>query len=450
MTTLGTAIVDFGLSGASIARQTRDPRTLSTLFWANFGISCVLAILLIAASPFLAALIDAPELIGFAPVVAAGLFATALGQQSVATLQRDLRFSRLATIEVAGAVAGGTVTVGAAVLGAGAVSLALGFLGSALIRTPLLLASHWQEWHPYSLRYRSPLSGHVWFGAHFAGQRVVGQLGSNVDYLIVGHFMGAAALGSYTLAYELAVRPYMLMRPVQGRVVFPLFARRQSDNASLRRGLLEVNRFTAFLLLPLLGGLAVLAPELFTALFGDKWDTTVTLLPAIVIVGALKSLESPTGSVYLAKQRPDIGSKFALYNLGAITLVLALAAQISLLAVAWAYVGVTAVNTLLVRRIVLYRLIGLTFWQYARAVAPAAAITLSSIGLVVALRPVLDALSIDVRLIALAVAFIGALLTQLLLLERSYLRYLWRVFRARPPDASALPRIEPQYQSDSA
>lgn len=431
--TVGRVVVDFGLSGASIARQTTEPATLTALFWANLAIGAVAGIVLLALGTPLASFFSIPALPEYLPWIAGGLLLGGAAQQSRAYLQRDLRFRGLATIESVGSVVAGIVTIAAALAGAGVVSLPVGFLCSAAVQLAFLLASHWRSWRPRLAFHPNKLRGHAWFGAYFTGQRLLTEVSANLDYVMISYFLGTAALGPYTLAYEMTVKPYQRLNPVINRVAFPIYAKRQSQDAALRRGFLETTRLIAFFVVPIVAGIAVLAPNLVPTLFGPGWELTVDLLPIVAIVGALRALGNPSGSVYLAKQRPDIGFKFGLFTLVTSGVVFAFAAQRSVTAVAAAY-AVLMIFYLLINRVILRRIIGLSLIQYLRTIAAWLAL---SMGAVIAVLGVEAALgpgalgSPAARLALLGAVFVLAFAILTAIFQRRYVAYVWLLARSR-------------------
>jgi teichuronic acid exporter len=244
--------------------------------------------------------------------------------------------------------------------------------------------------------------------------------------------MGAHALGIYTIAYQLVVVPQVRLNPVLTRVAFPIFALRQGDNAVIRRGFLELTRLISMVTFPLMMGLAVTAPHLVPAIFGAKWEPSVPIIQIEAILGALFALGNPTGAIYLAKDRPDIGFKVNLARLVGVAGALYLAVHESLLAVAWAYVGVSAV-LFVVTRLVLERLIGLSWRDYLFTLLRPALMTLV-MGLAVLLVTIpLEEVLDDARaLFALQVLAGAATYAALVLtLDRSYARSIWALLSAR-------------------
>ncbi len=195
----------------------------------------------------------------------------------------------------------------------------------------------------------------------------VNYFAANVDYLVIGKTLGPELLGAYTLAYELAVAPLKRIGPIIGTVSFPFFARVSEDDAHLRRGLLAVSRVAAAITWPGLALAAAAASVLVPTVFGPGWETTVTLLPPLAIVSGLKLLENPSGAVYLAKDRPDLGFKFNLAIAIWLLITFTLASQAdSISLIAWCY-AVSILGFVVVSRLILHQLVGLEAREYIRA-----------------------------------------------------------------------------------
>lgn len=71
------------------------------------------------------------------------------------------------------------------------------------------------------------------FGVPQAGAAIMTEGLLNVDYLIVGHVLGAAPLGIYLLAFNLSSWPTSMVGLAVGRVAFASFARLVEDRRRL-------------------------------------------------------------------------------------------------------------------------------------------------------------------------------------------------------------------------
>lgn len=306
---------DLGLNNSIIARRTREPHILASLYWANMSAALALSLLAVIAAPGIAAAFGESELTALVRVAAAGLFVAALGQQFQIVLARDLEFRRIAEIEVAAQLVSFATAVGAAVSDAGAYAIVLGLIAGATTKAILLIAVSSDRSCLRPRLSRRDLDGYVSFGAFQLGERLVNYVAANLDYLLIGLVLGPKVLGLYFIAYQLVVKPLLLINPPLTRVAFPIFAQRSDDDAALRRGFLEVTRLICFIVGPLIAAMAASAAVLVPVLFGDEFRGSIVLVQILAPLGVTKALSHPLGSVLLAKQRPDIGFKIGVANL---------------------------------------------------------------------------------------------------------------------------------------
>lgn len=309
MTVVGFAQVyaDMGFSGAIIYRRDTTNEQLSTLYWMNLIASTGLFLIVLAVSPWVAAFFHEPGLRTPLMVTSLIFLITPVGQQFQMLLMKSFLFRRLAMIEILSALLGLVVAVSAALAHQGVYSLIYAQIASAAARAGMLAWYGYRHWAPRRHFRLSDLKGYFSFGLYQMGERSIYYWAANIDYLLIGRFLGAGPLGIYTIAFNLVVVPVTKLSPVLTRVAFPVFATRQHDDAALRRGYCEVVELVAFITFPLLVGLAASAPVAIVAVFGASWTGSVILVQLLTPMGMLKSIGSPTGSLFLAKGRADVG-----------------------------------------------------------------------------------------------------------------------------------------------
>jgi O-antigen/teichoic acid export membrane protein len=302
---LTRAFADMGLSGAVVVRRDQSDEILSSLYWANVMAGGILALLLVAGAPLAASFFHEPALAR--PVAWLGLIFVlgGPGQLHQVLAEKQLVFAGISVVEVVAAVVGlAAVTV--------ALRMEFGVLGVVWAQAiaagtraiGLIVTSRWRPgWH-FSFE---ELHGYLGFGIYQMGERSINYFSANVDYLLIGRYLGSQALGVYSVAYQLAVFPLLRVNPVLTRVAFPAFARKSDDHPSLVRGYLELSAIIAFVAFPLLIGLAVTAPTVVTLAFGAEWLAAVPVLRVLAVLGIAKMLHNPAGAVLLAKGRADIG-----------------------------------------------------------------------------------------------------------------------------------------------
>lgn len=427
---------DMGLSNAIVQRRAPTREQLSTLYWTNVAAGVVLFVAVSALSPLVAAFFREERLQPLVVMAAAVFVVTTPGQQFQFLLQKELEFDRLARIDMTSATAGFAGALTTAALGLGVRALIVGVLTQAATRTAQLLWVGWRRWRPHLHYARRDLEGYLSFGLYQLGERSIYYWAANVDYLLIGRYLGAAPLGIYTIAYNLVVLPVSRLNPVLTKVAFPVFARRQDDADALRRGFGELIELVALVTFPLLVGLGVTAPLAVPVIFGQAWEPAVVLVQILVVMGLLKCLSNPLGSVLLAKGRADVGFWLNVATTAVTVAVLVVAVRWGTSAVAW---GHTLVNLLfffvelwIIERIVAMRWPG----YFARLARPSLA-SGAMAAAVAGTYALVERAGMHGAVELVLLVCLGALVYMCtwLLVGRAYVRDLWRLLRARRTQA---------------
>jgi O-antigen/teichoic acid export membrane protein len=307
------AFADMGISNAIIHRQDATRDQLSSLYWLNILAGVIVFFVVCASTPFVVGFYREPRLPNLLYLTALIFLITPLGQQFQILLQKELKFDGLAKIEIASSFINSAVAIGSALAGYGVYSLIFGQLAATTVKVALLCGVGWRNWRPSFHFAKRDLKGYVCFGLYQMGERSINYLNSNLDYLLIGSMLGASALGYYTLAYNLIIKPSTTINPVITKVAFPVFSRIQNETEKLRRAYLKVLQLLAIVNFPMMFGLAVVAPVAVPVIFGEQWLPSIILIQILTIVGLLRATGNPVGALLLAKGRADLGFK---WNLG--------------------------------------------------------------------------------------------------------------------------------------
>jgi len=213
------------------------------------------------------------------------LFFNGISTLSYSLLQRNLKFRLLVNIEIFSYLFGyGVVAISLAFLNYGAWALVLSQLTHSIVQCSLLLAF---SPHPKKLQYNKNASKElINFGGGITLGNIFNYFARNGDYLIVGRFLGAEALGYYSRAYKLMTLPATILGNVMDRVLFPSIAKVQKDISELnilyKRSILIISLVS----LPMSGLMFVLAPEIVNFVLGKGWEAAVSPF-RILSLGAL-------------------------------------------------------------------------------------------------------------------------------------------------------------------
>jgi O-antigen/teichoic acid export membrane protein len=133
---------------------------------------------------------------------------------------------------------------------------------------------------------------------------LLGLLGSYLDNIVVGRWLGAEALGLYGTAFRWGRLPAQALGTTANQVAFPSYVAVQAEPARLKAAYLRVLHAVSTLALPASLGLLVIAPVLVATLYPPRWAGMVAPLQIFAIFGLVNALVATTGDVFKAAGRP--------------------------------------------------------------------------------------------------------------------------------------------------
>jgi PST family polysaccharide transporter len=308
-----------GLTGAIIQRKELSDEALSSTFWTNVGLGAFLTLALAASAPFVAAFYSQPLLIPLVVFISTTFFIGSFANVQQGLLARRMNFKALAIIDFCAIAFSGPIAVFLAFSGYGVWSLAWYTVLTTLVT--VILTWIYARWVPRFLFGLQHMKGLLGFGANLTGFSFVSYFAQNIDNLLVGRFLGSAALGFYNLAYNLLVLPTSTISNVVGRVMFPALSTIQHDKQMVRDAYVTANRYIAAVAFPLMIWVLVTAPQLVRVVYGPKWIPVIPLIQIFALAGIEQSIGTNVSWIFMSQGRADL-----LFKLGILTTVMVLTA----------------------------------------------------------------------------------------------------------------------------
>ncbi len=291
--------VDSGF-GAALLRLKRATREdYSTVFWFNLSVSVLIYVILWFATPSISHFFNVGDrLVPYSKVMFLSFVLNGLGIVQTNRLMKKMRVQKIAISNIAGLALGGGIGVWLALTGAGAWALVWQTVAQAGIRNLLLWIIG--GWWPSFIVSRVSFSK-IWrVGLSVFSSSFLNTLFLNIYNLVIGRWYSLVALGVYTQADKWSKMGSASISQILTSSFVPLLARVQDRPEDFRRYVGRINRFTVFLSLPFLLGLATLAAPIFHFLFGNKWDDAIPLFQILAIRGVPVVLVSLLGNYLLA------------------------------------------------------------------------------------------------------------------------------------------------------
>ena len=346
--TLATTLADGGLAAAMIRReQAPTEAELRSLT----GLQLLITTALVAVS--VAVALNFGESGRIAAVMTLALPLSTFQIAGRVMIIRNLEFWRTTTTDSISQVAFYAWSIVAAMLGAGAWSMATGVVVRSIVATGLIIAlSPTGLTLPAAPRVRRLLP-EIRFGIRFQLMGIAGIARDQLLNLATATIAGVAALGSWTLTTRLMQAPGLLFQSMW-QVGYPAMAHLLADNHDPRPILEEGTRITSVAAVLLLAPFATATPVLIEPVFGPEWATVGELLPlsclALLIFGPISVVA--TGYLSAANRPGDIVRVITGASVVAVVVAVALLPLWGVVAVGIAYVVNAIVESILLDRYV--------------------------------------------------------------------------------------------------
>jgi O-antigen/teichoic acid export membrane protein len=294
-----SVLTDPSLGLALMRRPRITEADRSTVFWAMFAIGAVSTVAGVALSGVIADIFGQPEVQKLFAVLSLGFVISTVSVTQIALMNRDLAFRKLQIRQMGAIVTGGAVSVTVALMGFGPWAI----IGNQLAYTTAstVLVWHLSPWRPRVTFSRASLRELGGFGSKIYVAEMLGWSQNNADNALVGRFLGSAALGAYSLAYNVMYVPILRIAAPLMQVLSPTYARLQGEPERLERVWLKSKRVSAALLTPMFVGGAVVAPDLIPVVFGAKWHAAIVPLQLLCVAGLAQALVTLNWSVLSAQ-----------------------------------------------------------------------------------------------------------------------------------------------------
>src|SRR5438445_2781214 len=279
-----TLFRDFGLSTATVQSVDVTEEQVSTLFWINILVGAILTIGLIVVAPLVAAFYHESRLFWVTIALASGFLLNAAGVQHSALLQREMRFTALAIIQIISLVVSTVLGIGAALAGFGYWALVIMTVTLPLVSSVCFWLA--TAWIPGMPRRRAGIRSMMRFGGAITLVGLIVYIAYNADKVLLGRFWGAEVLGIYGRAYQFINIPTSNLNTSIGQVAFPALSRLQNEPERLRSYFLKGYGLYLSLVMPITLACALFAEDIIRVFFGPNWSAAAPvfrlLAPTIV------------------------------------------------------------------------------------------------------------------------------------------------------------------------
>lgn len=309
---ISQSLIDSGFSQALIRKQDRTEIDNSTVFYFNFVVGLILYGILFAAASLIADFYNEPQLIPITRVIGLSVLFNSLVVVQRALLTIKIDFKTQAKAALTAAISSGIVGIWMASSGYGVWSIVAQQLINLGINTLLLwVLSHWRPQITYSWRSFHELFG---FGSKLLASGLIDTLYRNIYLIVIGKVFSASDLGYYTRAHQFTDFPSSNLTGIIQRVTYPVLCSIQDEDERLANVYRRFLRISAFVIFPLMMGLAAVAEPLVLTLLKEQWLFAATLLSIICFQMMWYPIHAINLNLLQVKGRSDLFLKLEIYK----------------------------------------------------------------------------------------------------------------------------------------
>jgi PST family polysaccharide transporter len=284
--TLGELVRDFGLTTAAIQAKQLTKAQANNVFWLNTAVGVCLSATCALTAPWLADLLNEPDLV--TPLRVTGLTFVLLGLQAQFQVQlvRSLRFGFIAGTDVLCQFLSFGVALALALGGAEVWALVAQVLvlNMSLLVTRAALA----RWWPGLPSRKAGTKRLLNYGIKLGAAQILTYGANFADTYSISIRYSAFEVGLYSRAFQLLTLPVNQLLVPLTNVFLPILARLRSDPTAYIGFLLRW-QFALCSGAVLAFGIAVpLAPDIIHIVLGDQWQASATIFRLLAIGGAVQ------------------------------------------------------------------------------------------------------------------------------------------------------------------
>lgn len=329
---------DLGVSSAIIYKQKVTQKQLSTLYWLNIMIACLIFLVIFLLSPIIARFYNQENLSTLIPLMSIVIIIQAFGKQFFVLFEKELKFNIVAKIDIFAVISGFILAVILAVND---------FRIYALIYSTILVISIKSLGYIFfGLKYHRPklyfnlkeVKEFIIFGSYQIGNGIINYFNSQFDIIIIGKLLGSETLGLYSIIKQLVMRPAQIINPIVTRVTFPAMAKIQNDIIKLKEVYLKTIYYLSMVNFPIYVLMIVFSKEIILLFLGKEWLKGEILFQLLSIYALIRSTGNPIGSLVLAKGKPQYEMYWNMGLFFLIPLTIYISSFWGIIGVAWGWI----------------------------------------------------------------------------------------------------------------
>lgn len=301
---LANVLVTDGLGTSLIQKKDADELDFCTMFYASMILSVILYGLLFVAAPFVATVYNNELLTPVLRVMGVRILIAGFNSIQQAYVSRNMVYKKFFYSTLFGTVASAFIGIGMAYRGYGVWALVAQYTSNNIIDTIVLFITI--EWRPkfrFSIRRFWSLYSYGW---KVMCTGFIGTFFEQLRGLIIGVRYTSADLAFFNKGEQIPGFISGNINQTISSVMFPAISAIHDNEINMRNAVSRMMEVCSYITMPLLFGVATIAPQLIRILLTDKWLPCIPFLQIICVQQCFAIISTANLQAIKASGRSDI------------------------------------------------------------------------------------------------------------------------------------------------
>lgn len=303
-TSILQVFVDSGLGNALIQKKDADDVDFSTVFYVNLLFCGALYTILFVCAPLIAKFYHDMSLTALTRVVGITLIVSGIKNIQQAYVSRNMMFRKFFFSTLGGTIAAAVVGISMAWAGCGAWALVAQQVINVSIDTIILWIT--VKWRPQRAFSMERLKGLFSYGWKLLMSSLIDIVYKNSRQLVIGKLYSSSDLAYYNKGRQFPNYVITNINSAIDSVLFPVMAMAQDNRQNVRQMTRKSIKVSAYIMAPLMMGLAFTADSVVRLLLTDKWMECVPYLRIFCITFMFWPIHTANLNAIKAMGRSDL------------------------------------------------------------------------------------------------------------------------------------------------
>lgn len=325
---LSDVIINGGFSQALIQKKRPTDLDYNSVFYINVALGLCIYCLLYWYAPVISHFYEDDRLIDIIRLLSLSIIIKSLSVVQIAKLSIELNFKLKTIVNFWAVLGSGVLAIYLAYMNYGVLALIYQAISySTMVTLLMFMVSKWRPKLEFSFSQTKELFN---FGSKVFLAGLMGVLSDNSYSILIGRIFTSKEVGLYSQGRNLPdLLSVNLFNVLQG-VLFPVMAAAQDDRERLLKIYKKSMDMTAFVVLPCMIGLLIIAEPFVKVFLTDKWLPSVFIIQCLALSRMIIPLGAINANLLNAIGRSDLYLKIDLIKFPLTLVVLFVSAQFGL------------------------------------------------------------------------------------------------------------------------